>query len=253
MIGRLIGSIRLLNEMPGRYRRLLFLFTLGALVAVLIYGWTPVNATLYRLGFIGGLLGFWLGSLCLSWPWKPVRYSLLMVALLILLPFVLPGREIDQAELRADYVQRMHHFEGTVYYWGGESTRGIDCSGLPRKALRDALLVYGLKHGNGRACRMFLEQWWFDTSAEALGQGYRGFTVSLNQTGVIKAMSYQSLEPGDVAVTVSGVHTLVYLGGELWIQAAPGIGSVVTLHGRNDSNGWFEQPVTMHRWSVLVK
>lgn len=213
--------------------------------------WNPVNATLYRLGLIGGFLGFGLGVLAGCWRWKWVRVVLLAVVVLAGLPFVLPGRAVDPHVLRADYLQRVRDLEGTTYYWGGESARGIDCSGLPRKALRDALLAYGLRHANGSACRMFLEQWWFDTSAEALGQGYRGFTQSLDQSGTIREMSYTQLEPGDLAVTESGVHTLVYLGDGIWIQADPGIGAVAALHGRNDRNGWFEQAVSLHRWSVL--
>lgn len=155
--------------------------------------------------------------------------------------------------LSYDEMKRLQALEGTVYIWGGESSQGIDCSGLPRKSYRDALFVYGVKHGNGAACRMFLEQWWYDTSALALGQGYRGFTVSLRQGGKIKEMSYDELKPGDLAVTDSGVHTLVYLGDGQWIQADPGIGHVATLDGREDPNAWFKQPVSMHRWRELAE
>jgi hypothetical protein len=64
-------------------------------------------------------------------------------------------------------------------------------------------------------------------------------------------MDYSGLLPGDLAVTASGVHILAYLGGDMWIQAEPGIGAVAILNGRHDVNGWFQQPVTTHRWSVL--
>ncbi|QQL46237.1 NlpC/P60 family protein [Sulfuriroseicoccus oceanibius] len=174
-----------------------------------------------------------------------------MLPLIFAVPFLLPGRPIDAEELRDDYVARMSGFEGTSYHWGGETERGIDCSGLPRRALRDALLVYGVRHANGRALRLWLEHWWFDASARALSEGYRDYTVPLGAGGKIRDMSYDGLLPGDLAVTTDGVHVLAYLGEERWIQADPGIGEVAVLHGRNDCNIWFSRPVTMHRWRLL--
>lgn len=175
-----------------------------------------------------------------------------MFAGLIALMLMLPGRAIDRGELRASYLENLRSYEGADYVWGGESGWGIDCSGLPRRALRDAVLGYGLRYFNGEATRMYAEQWWFDTSAEALGRGYRGFTTSLGVGGTIASMSYESLLPGDLAVTQSGVHVMVYLGAELWIQADPLSGSVITMNGRTGDSGWFQSPVTMHRWKVLT-
>ena len=100
--------------------------------------------------------------------------------------------------------------EAILDYWGGESSRGIDCSGLPRRALRDALLAYGIRNLNGRAFRGYVEQWWFDASARALGEGYRDYTSPLGATGTIQEMDYGGLVPGDLAVTTSGVHILAY-------------------------------------------
>lgn len=234
-------------------RRILIMLTIGALCGVVMSLWNPVNAMLYRLGFMACILGVWLGCLVLFWRVKIFRALLLLSTLIVGGIFCLPGGEIDQDELRVSYVKRMHALEGTTYHWGGESSRGIDCSGLPRKAYRDALLTYGIRHGDGAACRMFLEQWWFDTSALALGQGYRGFTVNLHQGGKIKEMSYDGLEPGDLAVTDSGVHILVYFGDGKWIQADPGIGHVAILDGRKDKNAWFLQPVSMYRWRALAE
>lgn len=224
----------------------------GGIAGLIVIGLNPVNATIYRLGLIASGCGVWFGVLVLFWRYKGGRIFWFVLPFLLALPFGLPARPIDQGELRGTYVKHMQGFEGSVYHWGGESARGIDCSGLPRRAFRDALLQYGFTHADGGAFRMWFEQWWFDTSAEALSQGYRGFTISLNHGGLIQEMSYEGLVPGDIAVTDSGVHALVYVGRGQWIQADPGIGSVVILDGRNDDNPWFTQPVTMHRWAILT-
>jgi cell wall-associated NlpC family hydrolase len=143
------------------------------------------------------------------------------------------------------------NFEGTKYFWGGENARGIDCSGLPRRALRDALLSCGMRHANGRAFRAWLEQWWFDASAKALSEGYRGYASPLGVTGTIREMDYGLLKPGDLAITKNGVHVLAYAGDGKWIQADPGVGAVVTMDGRKGDNGWFDADFTTHRWTIL--
>jgi cell wall-associated NlpC family hydrolase len=169
-----------------------------------------------------------------------------------LIPFLLPSHAIDRAALRTAYLSNLKSYVGTRYIWGGENRIGIDCSGLPRKSLRMALLSCGLKTGNGGAMRAYAEQWWFDASAKALSQGYRGYTIPLHVSGKIQTLDYSTFEPGDLAVTSNGVHVMVYIGGDLWIQADPGIGKVAVLNGRTDANHWFKVPVTMHRWSVLA-
>ena len=83
------------------------------------------------------------------------------------------------------------------------------------------------------------------------GGGDRGGGVSLGLTGMIRTMDYGPLLPGDLAVTVNGVHVLAYAGEGKWIQADPGIGAVATLEGRTADNAWFDMPVTVHRWRVL--
>jgi len=233
------------------WRRLLVILTIGALLGLFVIQINPVFDKLYRVAFLASLLGAWLGPLVLVWGRKPLRFGWLAATVLLAAPFMLPARPINESELRAAYVQGMKQLVGTRYVWGGEGSRGIDCSGLPRKALRGALLGYGLRHLDGGALREFVRQWAFDASARALGEGYRNYTIALEPHGTIKQMDYATLLPGDLAVTTSGVHILAYLGDERWIQAEPGIGAVAILNGRHDDNGWFEVPVTTHRWSVL--
>jgi len=234
-------------------RRLILICTLGAVAGIFVLPLNPVNSMILRLALLGCVVGAWIGYTTLSWKRKPLRVAALILPLLAAIPFILPGGKIDANELRQDYVRRMAEFEGTKYFWGGESSRGIDCSGLPRRALRDALLAYGARHFNGRAFRGYWEQWWFDASAKALGEGYRNYTTPVGITGTIHEMDYRNLAPGDLAVTTSGVHILAYAGDGRWIQADPGIGAVVTLDGRTGNNGWFLTPVTTHRWQILAQ
>ena len=232
-------------------RRLILIGTIGALLGIAVIYFIPVSSTVIKLGFLGCVGVAWAGLLILLWKRKPARIVLLILPLGLIIPLSLPGREIATDELREDYVKRLSEYEGTIYFWGGESAKGIDCSGLPRKAFRDALLSYGLKHANGQAFRAFVEQWWLDASAKALGEGYRGYAAQLGIEGTIREMEYGPLVAGDLAITKSGIHVLAYAGDGKWIQADPGIGSVITLDGRKDDNGWFTTPVTLHRWQLL--
>ncbi len=227
------------------------LFAVAALGVVLV-PLHPVNNAILRLGWLGSIVVAWVVLFLWCWKFRPARYGLLGMPVLLAILFSLPGRDPDPGALRADYLRRMENLAGTTYVWGGESPLGIDCSGLPRRALRDSLLAHALRHGGGGPLRMFAEQWWFDASARALGGGYRGYAVPLGIEGTIATMPYDGLEPGDLAVTKDGVHVLVYLGEDRWIQADPGIGAVAILHGRKDENVWFASPVTMHRWSILA-
>ena len=234
-------------------RRILLILTLGAVAGIFVLPLSPVHSRILKLAFVSCLVGAWAGCLMLWWRRRPARIAALMFPLAVVMPFLLPSGEIDPDELRRDYVRRMNEFEGTRYIWGGESSRGIDCSGLPRRAFRDALLAYGIRHGNGRALRACLEQWWFDASAKALSEGYRRYTSPIGTSGTIRKMDYASLVPGDLAVTTGGVHLLAYAGDGRWIQADPGIGAVATLDGRTDDNSWFGAAVTMHRWQLLAR
>ncbi len=234
------------------FRRLTLIFTLGALGGIVVISSNPVSSKILNMVLLGCVIGAWIGITILVWNRKPLRVVALILPLLAAIPFILPGTTIDAEELRQDYVKRMLDFEGTKYHWGGESGRGIDCSGLPRRALRDALLDYGGKHLNGRAFRLYAEQWWFDASARALGEGYREYTVPVATSGTIREMDYRGLMPGDLAVTKSGVHVIAYAGDDRWVQADPELGAVATLNGRQDDNGWFHSQVTTHRWKLLV-
>lgn len=177
--------------------------------------------------------------------------GLIFLPVIVLGMYFAPAKPIESAELKNLYMRNLSRYQGTLYIWGGENRIGIDCSGLPRKSLRLAYLELGVKTFNGACVREYVRQWWHDASAKALSQGYRGYAVSLGMEGKVSTVDDSKLEPGDLAITKSGVHVMVYFGTGKWIQADPEMLRVVILDGRTSSNRWFSAPVKFYRWSAF--
>ncbi|BCU75667.1 NlpC/P60 family protein [Luteolibacter sp. LG18] len=233
--------------MLPRLRRLLFIGLLAALVALMVW---PYHDGALRFGLPLACLGVW-GALL--WFARRSKWGWLTWVLpaLVTIPFFLPSRPVGRAELREDYIAAMKRYEGVRYLWGGEGRSGIDCSGLPRRAMRDALLRQGWRHGNGAAFREWADQWWHDASAKALGEGYRGLTRPLGISGTVRTVKAAGLMPGDLAITRDGRHVMVYFGGGSWISADPGAGKVVIEDPVKASNPWFDAPVVCRRFRMV--
>ncbi len=224
-------------------------FAIAAVLALGIAIANPVNSTLSRVALFACLaLGAW--ALHRRLP-KLLKVAALIVAALGLGIALLPGKPARAESLRPKYLAALARFEGTRYLWGGEGRLGIDCSGLPRRALRSALIEEGLRTFNPALFRQAFNHWWHDASARALAGGYRGYTVPLNIEGVIQKLDPAPLLPGDLAITCDGIHVLIYLGEHRWIQADPGAQKVVTQDSRTDRNAWFQAPVQLYRWRLL--
>jgi hypothetical protein len=228
--------------------RLVWIAGTSGLLALAVW---PYHDGVLRYGLPLAFLATWSAGLGYVWRRKIWRIMLLALPVALAVPFCLPAREIDLKSLQTRYVMAMERMEGTRYVWGGERHRGIDCSGLPRRALRDALWEAGWENGNGMAFRKWAEQWWFDTSAKALGQNYRGFTRPLGISGKLMDLDCDFLSPGDLAVTADGRHVLVFLREGKWIQADPMASKVTIGHAKRDQIAWSDSFVTMHRWMVL--
>lgn len=231
-------------------RKVLMLCSAGSVAALGALWFNPEHNKMLCLVTVGAIGMAWTGTLILTWSRKLVRAALLALPLLLLMTLFLPG-QVHPSRLRESYLASMDSYEGVPYYWGGECGRGIDCSGLPRRALRDALLKEGTLSLDGKALRSWIEQWWYDASAQAISEGYRQYAAPLHIEGAIKNIDTSRLIPGDLAVTRNGVHMLVYRGEDNWIQADPGSAAVVSLNGKKDFNPWFSLPVTLHRWNIL--
>lgn len=231
--------------MPYKFSRGLL-----AAIALGLALWNPVNDTFNRVLLLAGTLGLWITTLERVWNRGFLRWLWLSLPLAVAICFLLPGQTAT-GSLQQRYADQLRSFEKVPYRWGGESPRGIDCSGLPRRALRQAMRREGLSNGDGSLLRMAFQQWWQDASAENLSVGIRDLTRPLGVSGKIAALDTQSLRPGDLAITWGGVHLIVFLGDDLWIQADPGQGKVAIEHAQRDSNPWFVKEVTLHRWRCL--
>lgn len=234
--------------MIRQFLRLLFIAGVTGLIAMAFW---PYHDGVLRYGLPLSLLAVWSAALVFAWRGKFARIILLALPVLAAIPFCLPAKPMDPVRLRDSYIAAMRGMEGTPYVWGGESHRGTDCSGLPRRALRDALWESGLQQANGAAFRDWVRQWWFDTSAKALGENYRGFTRPTGVTGKLRDLDFTTLVRGDLAVTADGRHVMVYLGNGEWVQADPGPFKVTIQRPAENSNPWFDTIVRIQRWTIL--
>ncbi|HVE16747.1 MAG TPA: NlpC/P60 family protein [Chthoniobacterales bacterium] len=209
----------------------------------------PINSTTTRGLLLISLVALLLCLFLLSRGHRLFRIGLVAGVAALGLFLLLPGRTPDANHLQARYLKALPGYLGTTYIWGGERGTGIDCSGLPRKALRDALFQEGIATFNPRLIRECIGQWWFDASASALSSGYRDYMHRLPEQGPIRNATFRTIQPGDVAITASGVHCLVYLGATSWIEADPDAGKVVVIDAQKSADSWFDEPMRFYRWT----
>ncbi len=223
--------------------------TLAYLLSV-TYG---VVRLLYLATLAWGLIGAAVGLVRLAVRVPRRRPVIPLAGMLMLGWAVLGGRPVEKAALRAADQARLRAFEHTRYVWGGETHAGIDCSGLARIALCEALVAEGVRTANPRLLGPRLWRvWWQDVRAEALRDGRFGLTIPVGNAPRLAGYDSPDLRPGDLAVTAPGRHVLVYLGRRRWIEANPDDRRVVINRAGPDSpRGYFHIPAAILRWKML--
>lgn len=191
------------------------------------------------------------------WRWARSRPKVtigLAVVLLIIAGWAaFAGREPDPAALRSAYVRNLRSYEGVRYLWGGESYLGIDCSGLARTAMWQAMVTEGIRTANPRLLgpRLWMF-WWRDVSALAMENQAYGYTAQIGKVDKLAGCDHSALRPGDLATAGSGIHVLMYLGNGEWIEASPQDGRVTINRASADSDRpYFNMQATFLRWRAL--
>lgn len=233
----------------GRHKFIIFLILFVA--AFGFFHNYPINSLFFRLSYIAIILFLIFGTLIFSWRNYFLRYSILVILLLLSIFIILPEKPYYPERLRSSYLKSLRGFECVGYLWGGENEWGIDCSGLLRKAYVNTMREEGLLTLNPKLIKEAFNQWWYDRTAKMMSDEFRDETILVAKAKNINELDHSLILPGDLAITKSGVHALAYLGKQEWIQADPKRKKVVidTIPGKST---WLQTPINIVRWRFLL-
>mgnify|MGYP000200458649 CR=1 FL=1 len=239
-----------MTEQKHRHHRVFFKWWIRISVLTLIVCLFPVSYRSTRL-----LEAILIPSLFVSGSWLFFKKGLSIIAttalsLFFLLIIISKEKKINPKRLQEAYIEELKTYKGTYYIWGGENKLGIDCSGLARKALINALWKNGLNEPQGFYKAFYL--WWNDSTAKSMAAEWKGLTLKVSaKDQTINTLDYTAIRAGDLAITDDGVHVMIYLGAKEWIEADPGVKEVIQIGAPNKDFAWFNYNVTICRWSIL--
>lgn len=234
-----------------RIRYVLWGLAVCSLIGIVALFRYPIRDTLTKAVLVSSVIVVLVAFISLF----PTRRSKLIMTCFLLIPLLAmafaPQRSMNAGKLRAEYVRRLTSYEGVEYVWGGETHRGVDCSGLVRAAWFETLRQRGWTEKDPGSFREAFRIWWFDSSAQELGRGYSGRTQRILEATNVRTIDTSRLVAGDLAVVARGVHVMGYLGNNEWIEADPGIHRVIRIKS-NDKNSWLDSSAVVVRWNILT-
>ncbi|OPZ87646.1 MAG: outer membrane lipoprotein [Firmicutes bacterium ADurb.Bin419] len=229
----------------------LYIITVALTIGTILLAINPINRRSTNLLFIGAILALYTCFIVLSWKNKILRLILFILPVILLSLLTINGPEIDKEVIRSEYVKALIKYEGTKYVWGGETSLGIDCSGLVRRGLIDTYIRLGFLNISPQYIRKGIYLWYNDLSAEAIGNEYANRTVKVFSNQVLNDLDYEKIKEGDIMVTENGVHAMAYIGNREWIQADPSEQKVIIEKAPDDNNTWYKVPSKILRWKDL--
>ncbi len=206
---------------------------------------TAVVNGLARLGVVFGCALAAIGLLLLARKSAVGRVVFTGVAAAGLVVVVAPVHTSGQA-LQAQLVVEVHRYVGVPYMWGGESIHGIDCSGLPRAARRDAAIALAIRNIDPGLIRVAIVDWFVDVGASGLLAG-RG-TSRVAAANRADLLPRALLEPGDLICTADGTHVMVVVDDDSVIEADPLPDRVIVAPVADHRNPWMNTPVVAVRF-----
>jgi hypothetical protein len=218
-------------------------------ITILIF---PIGIGILRLGIILGFILLLSSGIYLFWRTIYLTILFLLITIVIFMITLIPGHKENPKQLQNEYVYSLLEYENVRYIWGGENKIGIDCSGLVREGFINANLKVGVQTLNPKLIRRAFFIWWYDCSADALGNSYRQMTTLVSKAQSMDELDYNSIMPGDIIVAEKGFHTFAYLGNNTWIEADPDKGKTITVSSEKKAKEWKGIPIKVVRWSELA-
>lgn len=217
-----------------RLQKLLILILILACVEMVVLLMTPIRNQLIRIGIIESILLQYAIITYFTWRIKLLGKSLLGVFILFVV-FIISTAKLYAPE-EEKFVAALKRYEHVPYVWGGETKKGIDCSGLIRMALCD---VYLSEFKWGAAFQIF----YFDVAAKDLGKKYKSILTYKRSYPSIKDIPISELKKGSIVVA-SDIHTFAYIGENKWIQASP-TDNKVTIKDANEPDKYFSTAIEL--------